>query len=150
MRARRIIAISLALTAVSSCLSSEPLPPVASAPVSEVSIQELMAAPDKFNGARVRVIAPCHIEFEGSALYATEEAQEARAAHQAVWLQLNWPLLPERRALNGKYVLVEGRFVSSLEGHEGVFQGAIVDVTSLEASSSQAQDELMRRIRKGL
>jgi hypothetical protein len=51
---------------------------------------------------------------------------------------LNWPLLPERRALNGKYVLVEGRFDSGLRGHESMFQGAIVDVTSLEASSSQA------------
>jgi len=150
MRARRLIAIPLALAAVSSCLSSEPLPPVASAPISEVSIQELMAAPDKFNGARVRVIAPCSIEFEGAALYATEEAQEARATRQAVWLQLKWPLLPERRSLNGKYVLVEGRFVSELSGHEGIFQGAIVDVTSLEASSSQALDELMRRIEKGL
>ena len=150
MRARRFIAIPFVLAALSSCLSSEPLPPVASAPISEVSIQELAAAPNKFNGARVRVIAPCLIEFEGSALYETEEAQEARAAHQAVWLQLNWPLLPERRALNGKYVLVEGQFVSGLRGHEGIFQGAIVDVTRLEASSSQARDELMRRIQKGL
>ena len=150
MRARSFIAIPLALAAVSSCLSSEPLPPVASAPISEVSIQELMAAPDKFNGARVRVIAPCSIEFEGAALYATEEAQEARAVRQAVWLQLKWPLLPERRSLNGKYVLVEGRFVSDLPGHEGIFQGAIVDVTSIAASSSQAQHELMRRIEKGL
>ena len=150
MRARRLIAIPFAFAAVSSCLFSEPLPPVASAPVSEVSIQELVAAPDKFNGAHVRVIAPCLIEFEGSALYATEEAQEARAAHQAVWLQLNWPLLSERRALNGKYVLVEGQFVSGLRGHEGMFHGAIVDVTRLEASSSQAEDELMRRIQEGL
>jgi hypothetical protein len=150
MRARILIAIPFALAPLSNCLSSEPLPPVVSAPVSEVSIQELVAAPDKFNGARVRVIAPCHIEFEGSALYATEEAREARAAHQAVWLQLNWPLLPDRRALNGKYVLVEGRFVSGSQGHEGLFQGAIVDVTRLEASSSRAQDELMRRIRQGL
>jgi hypothetical protein len=150
MRARRLIAIAFALAAVSGCVSSEPLPPVASAPVSEVSIQALVAAPDKFNGARVRIIAPCLIEFEGSALYATEEAQEAHAAHQAVWLQLNWPLLPERRALNGKYVLVEGRFFSGLRGHEGMFQGAIIDVTRLEASSSQAQEELMRRIQKGL
>jgi len=150
MRARRLIVVPFAFAAVSSCLSSEPLPPVASAPVSEVSIQELVAAPDKFNGTRVRVIAPGLIEFEGSALYATAEAQEAHTAQQAVWLQLNWPLLPERRALNGKYVLVEGRFVSGLRGHEGVFQGAIIDVTSLEASSAQAQDELMRRIQKGL
>ena len=97
----------------------------------------------------MRVIAPCHIEFEGSALYASEEAQEARTAHQAVWLQLNWPLLPERRALNGMYVLVEGQFVSDLLGQER-FKGAIIDVTSLGASSSQAQDELMRRIQKGL
>jgi hypothetical protein len=146
---RKLIAIPFALATVSSCLSSEPLPPVASAPVSEVSIQELIAAPDKFNGARVRVIAPCRIEFEGSALYATEEALEARAVHQAVWLQLNWPLLPERRELNGKYVLVEGQFVSGLRGLES-FQGAIIDVMSLRASSSQAQDELMRRIQKGL
>jgi hypothetical protein len=150
MRARRLIAIPFALAAVSSCLSSEPLPPVASAPVSEVSIQELLAAPAKFNGARVRVIALSLIEFEGSALYATKDAEEARATHQAVWLQLKWPLLPERRALNGKYVLVEGRFVSGLEGHEGIFEGAIVDVTDLEASSSQAQDELMQRIQEGL
>ena len=147
---RRLIAIPLALAAINSCSSSEPLPPVASAPVFEVSVQELMTAPDKFNGARVRVIAPCHVEFEGSALYATEEAQRTRAAQRAVWLQLPWPLRPERRALNGKYVLVEGRFVSGLRGHEGVFQGAIVDVTSLEASSAQAQAELMMRIRQGL
>ena len=149
MSTRKLIAIPFALATVSSCLSSEPLPPVASTPVSEVSIQELIAAPDKFNGARVRVIAPCRIEFEGSALYATEEALEARAVHQAVWLQLNWPLLPERRELNGKYVLVEGQFVSGLRGLES-FQGAIIDVMSLRASSSQAQDELMRRIQKGL
>jgi hypothetical protein len=150
MRARRLVTTALALAAVSSCVSSEPLPPVASAPVSDVSIQELVAAPAKFNGARVRVIAPALIEFEGSALYATEVAREARATHQAVWLQLKWPLLPERRALNGKYVLVEGRFVSGLEGHEGVFEGAIVDVTDLESSSSQARDELMQRIQQGL
>jgi hypothetical protein len=37
-----------------------------------------------------------------------------------------------------------------LRGHEGMFHGAIVDVTRLEASSSQAQDELMRRIQEGL
>jgi len=57
--------------------------------------------------------------------------------------------LPERRELNGKYVLVEGQFVSGLRGLES-FQGAIIDVMSLRASSSQAQDELMRRIQKGL
>jgi hypothetical protein len=133
---------------LSNCLSTEPLPPVASAPVSEVSIQELVVAPDKFNGARVRVIAPCRIEFEGSALYATEEAQETHNAHQAVWLQLNWPLLPDRRALNGRYVLVEGRFVSGSQGQEGLFQGAIVDVMRLEASSSRDRDDLMRRIQE--
>ena len=148
MRARILIVIPFALAPLSNCSSSEPLPPVASAPVSEVSIQQLIAAPDKFNGARVRVTAPCRIEFEGRALYATEEAQEARDARQAVWLQLNWPLLPDRRALNGKYVSVEGRFVSGSQGHEGMFRGAIVDVTRLEASSSRARDELMRRIQE--
>jgi hypothetical protein len=149
MRARILIVIPFALAPLSNCSSSEPLPPVASAPVSEVSIQQLVAAPDKFNGALVRVIGPCRIEFEGSALYATEEAQESRAANQAVWLQLNWPLLPDRRALNGTYVLVEGRFASGSQGDEGMFQGAIVDVTRLEASSSRARDELMQRIQEG-
>jgi hypothetical protein len=126
------------------------LPPVAIAPFSEVSVQELVTAPDRFDGARVRVIAPCHVEFEGSALYATEEAQRTRDAPRAVWLQLPWPLRPERRSLNGQYVLVEGRFVSGSHGHEGLFKGAIVAVTRLEASSSQAQAELMTRIQHGL
>ena len=150
MTARRSIAIPVVLAALTGCSSSEPLPPLASAPVAEVSVQDLVTAPDKFNGSLVRVIAPCHVEFEGSALYTTEEAQQTRAAPRAVWLQLPWPLRPERRALNGKYVLVEGRFVSGLQGHEGLFKGAIVDVTRLEASSSRAQAELMTRIQQGL
>lgn len=149
MTARRSIAIPLVLAALTGCSSTEPLPPLASAPVAEVSVQDLVTAPDKFDGSLVRVIAPCHVEFEGSALYATADALQTRAAPRAVWLQLPWPLRPERRALNGKYVLVEGRFVSGLQGHKGLFKGAIVDVTRLEASSPQAQAELMMRIQHG-
>jgi hypothetical protein len=150
MTARRSLAIPLVVAALTGCSSTEPLPPVASAPVAEVSVQELVTAPDKFNGSLVRVIAPSHVEFEGSALYATDEALQARAAPRAVRLQLPWPLRSERRELNGKYVLVEGRFVSGLPNHEGLFKGAIVDVTRLEASSSRAQAELMTRSQHGL
>jgi hypothetical protein len=150
MTARRSRAIPLVVAALTGCSSTEPLPPLASAPVAEVSVQDLVTAPDKFNGSLVRVIAPCHVEFEGSALYATEEAQQARAAPGAVWLQLPWPLRSERRALDGKYVLVEGRFVSGMPGQQGLFKGAIVDVTRLEASSPRAQAEFMTRIQHGL
>lgn len=101
----------------------------------EVTVADLLAAPRRYDGKRVRVTAVARIEFEGNALYASRDALARQDATKAVWLAVDWPVSAEIRALDGHSIVVEGRFVTTVTGHFGAYRGAVVDITRCERSN---------------
>lgn len=133
----RLSNICLALFLCCGCTSPE-TPPVpydqSYVEGSEVTVDDLNAAPRRYDGKRVRVTALATIEFEGTALYASRDAFERRDYTKAVLLELNWPVSAEIKALHGHSVVVEGRFTTKVEGHSGVYVGGVVEITKCERS----------------
>jgi hypothetical protein len=95
-----------------------------------VSVYQLVARPELFDGRRVRVIGYAHFEFEGNGLYPTAADYEAGIAPNGVWLDTGDKAGP--KDLSDRYVLVEGLFDASGSGHVGMWSGEIGDITQLE------------------
>lgn len=94
-----------------------------------VSMVELLAAPEKYDGKLVRVIGVGNLEFEGNYLSLSKEDREYHTFN-AIWLELGERAISyeEARAYNGKYVIVEGFFDKDDGGHFGMFHGTIKDI----------------------
>lgn len=99
----------------------------------DVSMIQLIANPQQFNGRQVRLIAYLRLEFEGDALYLHREDFTRGMTSNALWIALDDKQLKASRTLNNGYVLVEGVFSSTDKGHLGMFSGAIDQVTRLQA-----------------
>lgn len=95
----------------------------------EVSVEQLAKHPWEFDEARVRVRGIADLQFEGTSLH--QEPPSTRYARHAVSLHLGWPLPPDLRAMDGKTIVVEGRFDADERGHEGMYAGALADVRAL-------------------
>jgi hypothetical protein len=98
-----------------------------------VSLVELLAGGNKFDGKVIRVTGVLRLEFEGNALYLSKEHYTHRIAENAVWISLDYSRLGTNRAvlskLNGRYVLIEGVFWRNNKGHKGMFSGAVQNVS---------------------
>ena len=95
---------------------SSPASPVA------VSLLQLIARPAEFDGRYVQVHGFYNHEFEGNALYLHREDFEQMLSKNAIWMQGK----PED---DETYILVEGRFNATRQGHMGLFSGEIEAVT---------------------
>lgn len=103
-------------------------------PIQEVTIIQLIATPEKYDGQRIRVVGVGNLEFEGNAIYLSKEDLSYRIYH-AVWLDFdnNTSLSYEKaKQYNGKYIIVEGIFDKDESGHMSLFHGAITDITRYE------------------
>lgn len=100
--------------------------------IREVSLIQLIANPQQYDGMPVRVIAFLHLEFEGDALYLHREDYEKSLPMNAVWISLNDQQTNASKKLIGGYVLVEGIFRAKDRGHLGMFAGSIQQVTRIQ------------------
>lgn len=101
-----------------------------------VSVIALINNPNKYNGRLVRVEGVGNIEFEGTQLYWSKGIyndcnNEDRYHIDAIWLDLD-PYADESE-LNGKYVVVEGRYNKNNKGHMDCSCGALENITLYEA-----------------
>jgi hypothetical protein len=139
--------VALMVLMLANCGSpKESLPPIAKAQAEEVTLDQLAAAPNKFDGALVRVIGMASIVFESTMLWRPQdgpnrfgdspaEVQRSNWFRQhAVWLDLPWPVPPETRALNGKPVVVEGRFDRAMKGRVEML-GTLKNIIRIEEAS---------------
>jgi hypothetical protein len=102
------------------------------------SIVQLIATPEKFEGAWVRTHGVASIEFEGMRLCLDEKSLEHGISVNCLWLEFSRPLLPTRNgakgpdglqsACSGRYVLVAGYFTAERRGHKGAYTGTIREV----------------------
>lgn len=100
---------------------------------------QLIANPQKHDGARVRVTAFLNLEFEGNALYFHREDFEKSLLENAIWLELTDKQLLASTKLSGGYTLVEGTFSAKERGHFGSFSGSIRKVTRIQTWERQVK-----------
>lgn len=113
--------------------------PASAAEPTDVSIVQLIASPEKFDGKLIRVIGFLRLEFEGDALYLHREDYENGIMEDALWVDVNSEMTEQAKALNMKYVPLEGIFSSSDHGHMGMFQGTITKIRRAQFWSDEAQ-----------
>lgn len=103
-----------------------------SAPVESVSLVQLIARPEEYNGARVRILAYMSIGFEECAVYLHKEDSDVGNTSNGLWLDLHSRPEAEQVELARKrvgWVIIEGTFDRTLKGHLGAFPSGIRDVT---------------------
>jgi hypothetical protein len=97
----------------------------------DVSMIQLIADPQKFDGQIIRVIGFLHLEFEGSAVYFHREDFERSMLQNGIWIELTESQQKSSVKLNNGYVLVEGRFSASEKGHFGIWPGSLQRISKL-------------------
>ena len=124
----------LACIGLASCLNSRApsrsLPPTRpnEGRAETVSVIQLIATPERFDGKRIRVTGYLNIQFEDMALYLHEEDCMQGIQKNAFWIELPNSLSQTPAG----YVTVEAVLDPSRHGHLSAYQGTLTDVTSLD------------------
>ncbi len=96
----------------------------------DVSMVQLLATPEKYDGKLVRVIGVGNLEFEGNYLSLSKEDYEYGAGN-SIWIELGDRAISyeEAKEYNGKYVIIEGFFDKDDRGHFDMFCGSITNIS---------------------
>ena len=92
-----------------------------------VSLVELIASPQLYDGRPVRVIGYLNLEFEGNAIYLHEDDHAHGINRNGLWVDFARGFRSPSGCDRG-YVLVEGIFDARDTGHLGLWSGAIGDI----------------------
>jgi hypothetical protein len=94
-----------------------------------ISIIQLIANPEKYDGKRVRFIGYLILEFEGDAIYLHKEDYENSIVKNGLWVDVdranNWG------TYNKKYVIIDAVFDAGNKGHMGMWSGGLKDIRSI-------------------
>lgn len=99
--------------------------------IQDVSLIQLIANPEQFNGKDVCVIGFLHLEFEGDAVYSHRDDYEYSILKNSVSINLSESQIHSWRKLSGGYVIIQGRFNSVEQGHFGARSGSLQNITRL-------------------
>jgi hypothetical protein len=97
-------------------------------PATQVSLVNLIANPEKYDGKRVSVKGFLALEFEGNALYLHKEDFDNRLYKNGLWYAGE---TLESKKYDRKYVNIEGTFSAAERGHMGLWSGTLKDVDRL-------------------
>jgi hypothetical protein len=99
----------------------------------EVSLIQLIANPDAYDGKRVRVLGYLHLEFEGDEIYLHREDFDYSIMKDAIWINMPTDITTvQRKAINDRYVICTAIFRSHRHGHMGMSSGEFDEVTRIE------------------
>jgi hypothetical protein len=94
-----------------------------------VSLVQLIANPQDYDGKFVRVIGFVSVEFEGTAVYLHQDDYKYAITQNGLWLDIE----PQRnKKVDQRYVLIEGTFDANHNGHKGLFSGSIKDIKRMQ------------------
>lgn len=99
----------------------------------DVSIIQLIANPEAYQGKTVRIIGFLHLEFEGNGLYLHQEDYIHSLYSNGIWINAIGPFYTKATSDNNRYVLVVGTFDSKDHGHMGLWPGAIKNLERLDS-----------------
>jgi hypothetical protein len=104
------------------------------ADIPNVSLVSLIATPERFENTVLRVQGVAYLDSKHyiNAIFLTREDKVKGNVPNAIFLYLS-PAIRDADRLNGKFVIVEGRFSSKSKGHLGVFPGCLLEVSRVEA-----------------
>jgi hypothetical protein len=108
-----------------------------------VTVIQLIATPERYDGKLIRVIGFLSLEFEGNALYLHQEDYEQVIFRDAIWVEVTPEMDRQKEVLDKHYVLLEGTFSATEYGHMGGFSGTIKNVTRAAPHPSRVQVEKM-------
>jgi hypothetical protein len=98
-----------------------------------VSIVQLIANPERYDGKRIQLIGFVRIEFEGTAVYLHREDYERGIEKNALWINIPTGMSKAQSdAVNGQYVICLGTFDAAHHGHMGLFSGEIKSVERIQ------------------
>jgi len=92
-----------------------------------VSMLQLLANPDKFDGSRVRVVGYIHFEADHDAIYLHREDEEQHLFKNGSWVSLAPGVSFE--GCQDAYVMIEGVYRARNEGRMSRWSGAVTHVT---------------------
>jgi hypothetical protein len=99
----------------------------------DVSMVQLIANPQQYDGTAIRLIAFLNLEFEGDALYLHREDFEKSIPLNGIWISLTDQQAHASKKLSGGYVLIEGTFSAKDRGHLGMFSGSVQTITRIQS-----------------
>lgn len=107
----------------------------------DVSLVQLIATPERYDGKLIRVHGVGNLEFEGNYLSLSKEDYQYHVGN-GVWLELGDRAISyeEAKEYNGKYVIVEGFYDKDDKGHFGMFHGSIKDISRYELWFTDSQE----------
>jgi hypothetical protein len=108
--------------------------------VPHVSLVNLIATPERFDGVYVNVQGVAYFDSKHyiNAIFLTREDKVRGNTSNAVFLYLS-PALRNLDRLNGKYVTVQGKFSSENKGHLNVFPACLLDVDRVAAVQGRVE-----------
>jgi hypothetical protein len=114
-----------------------------------VSILQLIATPEKFDGKPVAVIGFLGLDNEADLIYLSKEDYENVVLMNAIWVDKTEDMRKNSEHLNLKYVRIEGTFQSDHEKRDGLSIGGIKDIKTCTFHSDPAHP-LIERIKNAM
>jgi hypothetical protein len=107
----------------------------------EVSLIQLIANPQAYDGKKVRLIGFLRLEFEGNAIYLHREDYEHGISSNGLWIDVPRDMTKDQQqAVNTQYAICEGVFRASEHGHMDMFSGELTSVSRLQAWPSHRSE----------
>ncbi|SFO58762.1 hypothetical protein SAMN05428949_5890 [Chitinophaga sp. YR627] len=102
-----------------------------------VSLVNLIANPQKYDGKKIHVTGYLHLEFEGNAIYLHEDDCKNFIPENGFWVAFSPQLMSELnpKSFNNKYVTIKGTFNASSKGHRELFGGTIENIVRLSSNA---------------
>jgi len=96
----------------------------------DVTVIQLIATPEKYDGQLVRVIGVGNLEFEGNCISLSKEDLKYGVGN-SIWIELGEKTISyeEAKKYNGEYVIIEGVFDKDDCGHMDMFRGSIKNIS---------------------
>ena len=126
--------------------------PLVAADVLRVSLAQLIASPQDYDGKVVRVTGFVNLEFEGDAIYAHRDDLKHRTYQNGLWIDVNDDIQKKKADFDQKYVVVEGTFNAEWKGHMGLWSGSIQKISRFESRrfrQDPSRDGPFKRWRRG-
>lgn len=111
----------------------------------DVSLVQLLATPERFEGCRVLVIGFVHLEFEGNAVYLHRDDFEANLLKNGLWVEFRPGVLKAAERYSDRYLILAGVFTQHVRGHMGLWSGALRDIE--RADPWPSRDSMVRKVR---
>ena len=115
----------LLLTGIPSRAQTEP---------GRVTLLQLLANPEKYDGKEIQIIGYLHLEFEGNGLYLHKEDYDHSIGNM-IWVDATPDMKKAIKEINDKFVIIRGVFDAKHHGHLGLFLGTLTKITRCDVWS---------------